>query len=79
MHCLIQFSICQKALDAGVLLLQQSQSRGFVDLLTALLLLPAVAGRLGHIDGTANVGEGLAIGEQLFGDFELADDLASCM
>jgi len=38
-----------------------------------------VIGRLGDLDGTANVGDGLALGDQLLGGFELADDLLGCV
>ena len=36
---------------------------------------PAVKRRLRHLDDAADVGDGLALGDQLLGGFELADDL----
>jgi len=36
---------------------------------------PAVVGRLRHFDDTAELDDGLALGDQLLGGFELADDL----
>jgi len=40
-----------------------------------VLLPPAVVGRLRHFDDTADLDDGLALGDQLLGGFELADDL----
>jgi len=39
------------------------------------LLPPAVVGRLRHLDDAADVDDGLALGDQLLGGLELADDL----
>jgi len=38
-----------------------------------------VISRLRHLDHSADVGDGLALGNQLLGSFELADDLLGCM
>jgi hypothetical protein len=38
-----------------------------------------VIGRLRHLDHAADVGHGLALGDQLLGGFELADDLFGCV
>jgi hypothetical protein len=40
-----------------------------------VLLSPAVVSRLRHLDQAADVDDGLALGEQLLGRFELADGL----
>ena len=45
----------------------------------SVLLLPAVIGRLGDLDGAANVSDGFALGDQLLSGFELADDLLGCV
>ena len=37
-----------------------------------------MVGRLGHLNGAADVGDGLALGDQLLSGLELADDLLSC-
>ena len=34
---------------------------------------------MGDFDGSANVGDSLALGDQLLSGFELADDLLSCV
>jgi hypothetical protein len=44
-----------------------------------VLLSPAVVSRLRHLDDAADVGDGLALGDQLLGGFELADDLLGCV
>ena len=41
----------------------------------AILLAPAVIGRLRHLDDTADLDDGLALGDQLLRRFQLADDL----
>jgi len=38
-----------------------------------------VAGRLDHFNDTADVGDALALGNQMLGGVELADDLFACM
>ena len=59
----------------GVSLLPLSQPLSLLGLHPAVLLPPAFIGRLGHTDDTADLDDGLALGDQLFGGFELADDL----
>ena len=44
-----------------------------------VLLPPAVVGRLRHLDDTADLRNGLALGDQLIGGFELADGLLRCV
>jgi hypothetical protein len=39
------------------------------------MLSPALVGRLGHLKGPADLGNGLALGDQLLGGRELAKDL----
>ncbi len=38
-----------------------------------------MVGRLRHLDDAADIGGGLALGDQLLGSFELADDLIRCV
>ena len=71
----LQLGFCQKLFEPGVLLLQLSQTPGFLGLHPAVMLPPAVIRRLRHLDQAADVGHGLALGDQLLGRFELADDL----
>ena len=74
-HRLLQLRLRQKLFEPGVLLLQLGQSPGLLGLHAAVLLAPAVIGGLRHLDDAADVGDGLALGDQLLGGFELADDL----
>ena len=78
-HGLLQLGLRQKLLEPGILLLQLSQPSGFLGLHPAVLLPPAVVGRLRHLDDAADVGDGLALGDQLLGGLELADDLLRCV
>ena len=78
-HRLLQLRFCQKLFEPGVLLLQLGQPPGLLGLHTPVLLPPAVVGRLRHLDDAADVGDGLALGDQLLGGLELADDLLSCV
>ena len=41
----------------------------------AVELLPAVVGRSGYLQGSAYIGNGLSLVEQLLGTAQLADDL----
>ena len=52
---------------------------GLLGLHAAVLLLPAVVGRMGHLNGAADIGDGLGLGDQLLSGFELADDLLGCV
>ena len=58
---------CQKLPEPGVLLLQLSQSSDLLGLEAAVLLPPAVIGRLRHLDEAADLGDGLSPGDQLIG------------
>ena len=62
-----------------MLLLQLSQPPGLLGLHSPVLLPPAVIGRLRHLDDAADLRDGLALGDQLFGCLELADDLLGCV
>jgi len=74
-HGLLQLGLCQKLFKPGVLLLQLGQPPGLLGLHPAVLLPPAVIHRLRHLDDTADVGDGLALDDQVLGSFQLADDL----
>ena len=74
-HRLLHLRFCQKLFQPGVLLLQLSQPPGLLGLHPAVLLPTAVVGRLRHLDEAADVDDGLALGDQLLGGLELADDL----
>jgi cobalamin synthase len=50
---------------------QLDQALGLLTLRAPVLLLPAVVGRLGHLDGAADVGDVLALGDQLLSGFSL--------
>ena len=52
--------------------LQLGQPLGLLGLHSAVLLFPAVVGGLGDLDGSANVGNGLALGDQLLSGFGLS-------
>ena len=56
-----------------------SQPFGLLGLHAPVLLFPAVVGRLGDLNGAADVGDGLALGDQLLSGLELADDLLGCV
>lgn len=47
-------------------------------MLATALLLPAMVWRLAHLGLAANLGDGLALDDQLLRRFELADDLLGC-
>ncbi len=64
-------------MEAGVLPLQLSQPFSLLSLHPAVLLLPAVVGRLSDLDGATDLGDSLALGDQLLRGIELADDLLS--
>jgi hypothetical protein len=53
--------------------------KAFIIMHPAILLPPAVIRRLRHLDDTADLVDGLALGDQLLGSFELADDLLGCV
>tara|TARA_Y100001933_G_scaffold152138_1_gene150602 strand:+ start:4350 stop:4559 length:210 start_codon:yes stop_codon:yes gene_type:complete len=56
----------------GVFLLQVHQKLVLLSLYAAVLVLPTVIGRLGELNGMANVGDCLALGDQKLSGFELA-------
>ncbi len=64
-HRLLQLGFCQKLFQPGVLLLQLSQPFGFLSLNAPVLLFPAVVGRLGYLNRPADVGDSLALSDQL--------------
>nr|WP_255440981.1 hypothetical protein [Synechococcus sp. HK01-R] len=72
---ILQLCLRQQLLEASVLLLELGQPPGHLGLHPAVLLPPAVVGRLRHLDEAANLDDGLALGDQLLGGLELADDL----
>ena len=78
-HRLLQLGLRQQFLEPGVLLLQLGQAPGLLGLHAPVLLPPAVVRRLRHLDHAADLDDGLALGDQLLGSFELADDLLRCV
>ena len=62
-------------LETGVLHLQLSEAFGLLGLHPSVLLSPAVVGRLGHLDHTTDLDDGLALGDKMLGGLELANDL----
>lgn len=66
-------------IDTGILLLQLSQSLGSLGLDFAVTLSPAVVSRLRDLNETAELDNDLALGDQLFRCFQLADDLLRCV
>ena len=78
-HRFLQLCLRQKFLEPGVLVLQLSQPSGLLGLHSPVLLSPAVVRRLHHLQDPADVGDGLALSDQLLGGFELADGLLRCV
>ena len=78
-HRLLQLGFCQKPFEAAVLLLQLGEPFGFLGLHAAVELSPAVISGLRHLQCPADVGDALALGDQLLSGFELADDLLGCV
>ncbi len=74
-HRFIELSISQKALEAGVFLLQFLEAFGLGGLHPTVELLPAVISRGRHLQGTADIGNALALIEQLLSGAQLANDL----
>jgi hypothetical protein len=74
-HRLLEFTLGQKLLETGVFLLQLGQPICYFGLHVSVLLLPAVIGRLRHLNGASDIGKGLAMGDQLFSCLEPAEDL----
>ena len=74
-HRFFQLGLCQQLIKPPVLLFQLSQPPGFLGLNAPVLLLPAVMCRLRYLDEMANLERSLALDYQLFGGFEIDDDL----
>jgi len=74
-HRLLQLRFCQKLYKPRVLLFQLSQPSGLLGLHAAVLLSPEEIRGLCHLDNTADLDDGLALGDQLLRGFQLADDL----
>lgn len=55
------------------------ETRGFVGLHAAVVLIPAVESRLGNLDSAADISEGLALSIPLLGGLELAKYLLGCV
>ena len=66
-HRLLQLRLRQQLFEQGVLLLRLGQTPGLLGLHAAVLLPPSVVGRLRHLKDAADVGDGLALGDQLLG------------
>ena len=45
----------------------------------AVELLPTAVGRLGDLNGAADIGDGLGLGDQLLSSSQFADDLLLCV
>lgn len=73
----IAFTSCfsLKLLEQGFLPLHLGESPGLLGQHAAVLLPPAVAIRMPHLDQGADVGVVFALGDQLLCRFQLADDL----
>ncbi len=78
-HGLLQLGLRQKLFGPGVLLHQLSQPPGLLGLHPPVLLPPAVVGRLRYLQVPADIGDGLALGDQLLGGLAFADDLLRCV
>ena len=74
-HALLRLGLRQKLLEPSDILLQLSQPPGFLGLHPAILLPPAVVGRLRNLDDAAELDNGPALGDQLVSDLELGNDL----
>ena len=74
-HGFLQLGLRQRLFEPGVLLFQMSQPPRPA---SPVLLSPAVVDRLRHLQDPADIGDGLALGDQLLGGLEFADDLLGC-
>jgi hypothetical protein len=72
---LFQLGFRQKLFEAGVFLLHLSEPLVLFCLHAAIELAPAVVGGLSDLQDAVDIGNGLALGDQLNSRFELADDL----
>ena len=64
-HRFLQLGFCQKLFEAGVLLLQLGQPLGLLGLHAPRTAVSSGVGRLGQLDGPADLDDGLALGDQL--------------
>jgi hypothetical protein len=78
-HRLLQLGFRQKLFEPRVFLLQLSEPIGLFCFHAALELAPAVVRGLGRFQGSTEVGDGLALGDQLLSGLELPNDLLGCV
>ncbi len=74
-HRLVERSIGEQSFQAGVFLFQLLEALGIAGLHRAIELLPAVVRRCPYLQGSADVGDGLALVEELLSGAQLADEL----
>ena len=63
-----------KILETGIFLIPLGKPLGILSLHADLLLTPARVSLQSHLNDSAEVGNSLALGDQLLSGFELADD-----
>ena len=78
-HRFVQLCIRKKALEADILLLQLLEAFGLGCFHPSVQLLPVVIGRGRHLQSTTDIGDALALVEQLLSGGQLADDLFWCL
>jgi len=78
-HCLVEFCVSKKPLEACIFLLQLLEVFGLGGFHPAIQLLPAVIGRGWHLQSAADIGHALALIEELLSSAQLADDLLGSM
>ena len=71
----MELSIGQQSLEAGVLQLVFLQALGLCCLNAAVELMPAVVGRCRHLQGSAEIGNVLALVEELLSSAQHSADL----
>ena len=74
-HRLVELGVSEQALEAVVLLLQLLEAFGLCGFHAAVELLPAVIGGSRYLQGSAHIGDALALVEELLSGPQLADDL----
>ena len=74
-HLLIQGQFGDETLEACVLGFQFLEAFGFVGLESAILVAPAVEGRLADGEALADLGDGQALGQVSLGLAQLGDNL----
>ena len=72
---LVQLGLRQKLLEPGILLIQLKQPPGCLSLQLAVLLSQAAIWRLGQLENTSDLDDGLTLDDRLLGALELVDDL----